>query len=50
MDDKLMYIPNNDKQNYWLKSLDTDSLGLTTNQNLIKVPKVLALKKMLGKN
>ena len=45
-----MCIPNNDKQNYhlcrlnyWLKSLDTNSLE-TTNQNSIKVPKDLKIR------
>ena len=47
MDDKLIYIPNYDKQyyhfcrfDYLLKRLDTSSLE-PINQNLIKVPKVL---------
>ena len=47
MVDKLMYIPIDDTQNYpsvdynkWLKCLDTQFNKLT-NQNLIKVPKVV---------
>ena len=46
MDDKLMYIPNDDTQiypnvdyNQWLKQFDTQ-LNESTNQNLIKVFKV----------
>ena len=35
-DDKLMIIPNDNRQNSWLKSLDTTSLE-PANQNLIKV-------------
>ncbi len=38
MDDKLMYITNDDTQNYSLTSLDTQ-LNKPTNQNPIKVPK-----------
>ena len=42
-----MYIPNDDTQNslicsYWLKRLDTH-LNESTNQNLLKVPKVVEL-------
>ena len=48
MADKLMYIPNDDTQNYsfrslqlkWLKKLDTQ-LNEPTNQDLIKVSKVI---------
>ena len=56
MADKLMNIPNDDTQkinpsvdyNWWLKRFDTQ-LNQSTNQNLIKVPKVVNLtnKKML---
>ena len=46
MTDKLMYIPNNDKQyisllfNLWLKRLDTQ-LNEPTNQNYMKVLQVV---------
>ena len=47
MADKLMYIPNDDIQNYpfldyneWLKRLDT-LINEPTNQNSIKVPMVV---------
>ena len=42
MDDKLitLYIPNDDKWNYWLKSLNTTILE-TMNQNLIKILKII---------
>ena len=47
MADKLMHFPNEDKKitrsvnyNQWLKSLNTQ-LNEPTNQNLIKVPKVV---------
>ena len=47
MVDKLMYIPDDNKknsmdQNYWLKSLDTDSFRIT-NHNSMKMPKVFEL-------
>ena len=35
-----LYIPNDDKQNYWLKSLNTTILE-TMNQNLIKILKII---------
>ena len=46
MDDKLMYIPNDDKQNYPFCRLQLvvgtfKHLNKLTNQNSIKVPKVL---------
>ena len=48
MTEKLIYIPNDNTQitpssvyyNYWLKRLDTQ-LNDPTNQNLVKVPKLL---------
>ena len=57
MADKLMYIPNDDKQitpldyNQGLKRLVTQ-LNESTNQNLVKVPKVVkpTNKKTLVKN
>ena len=45
MDDKSIYIPNDDIQKqkkYWLKNLDT-----TTNKNLIRVPKVFVPTNMI---
>ena len=46
MDDKLMYIPNDDTQfipsvdyNQWLKRLDA-LLNESTNKNSVKIPKV----------
>ena len=51
MADKLIYIPNNDAQNYpsidynyLLKCLDNE-LNEPTNQNSIKVPKVVRQRK-----
>ena len=35
-----LYIPNDDKRNYWLKSLNTTILE-TMNQNLIKILKII---------
>ena len=47
MADKIIYIPNDDTQNYpfpelnqWLKRLNTQ-LNKPTNQNTLKVPKVV---------
>ena len=48
MADKLMYIPNDDKQNhpsedynYWLKRFDAQ-VNESTNQNTIKSPKLFS--------
>ena len=52
MGDKLMYIPNDDIQNYpfcnnyWFKRLDAQ-LNEPTNQNSIKVHKVIELKNII---
>ena len=42
MDDKLIYISNDDKQNYWLNGMDTSSLELK-NLNSVKVSEAFGL-------
>ena len=53
MGDILMYIPNDDTQNFssvdynqWLERLDTQ-INEPTNKNLIKVPEVVNKKTLL---
>ena len=47
MDDKLitLYIPNDDKLNYWLKSLNTTILE-TMNQNSINILEIILMLKL----
>ncbi len=40
---KLMYIPNDDTQNYSMVETLGHSVNELTNQNLIKVPKVVKI-------